>query len=313
MTYESETLLTYVRELRSIDSYNSLNAGTAYCIWSVMSSFSIVNRWSSSLCLFHRVLLKRDQEDWDWRLRFDVTPNAIGCIRIWNSWDPWYGVALVSRKSIVSFVGLFCNRDISFHRWNHRSLLQKSPTKETILCKKDLWFNRSYWPKPPQMTYQPREIYQTHTVLIHQIVGTVTQNLEIVSKTLPAYQNSAHGIFDWYRVITLIVIPLRILVRLVLNLKGFRNNLKILCRFTCNWLYNWVRHLKLVRIVRYMRFEIRKTHCNTLQHTATHCNPPTTTHIRIEQKLPLYCRKHLFTTGKKIYNRTQHSSQQHVW
>ena len=37
---------------------------TAYCIWSVVSSFSILNSWSSSLGLFHHVPLKRDQGDW---------------------------------------------------------------------------------------------------------------------------------------------------------------------------------------------------------------------------------------------------------
>jgi len=53
---------------------------TAYCIWSVISSFSILNWWSSSLVgLIYRVLLKRDQGDWDWRLTLDDTPNALGC------------------------------------------------------------------------------------------------------------------------------------------------------------------------------------------------------------------------------------------
>ena len=42
---------------------------TAYCIWSVISSFSILNWYSSSLGLFYNVPLKRDQGDWDWRLR----------------------------------------------------------------------------------------------------------------------------------------------------------------------------------------------------------------------------------------------------
>jgi len=52
--------------------------GTAYCIWSVIFSFSNLNRWSSSLGLFYHVPLKRDQGDWNWRLRYDDTPNAIG-------------------------------------------------------------------------------------------------------------------------------------------------------------------------------------------------------------------------------------------
>ena len=33
--------------------------------------------------LFCRVPLKRDQCDWDWRLRLNDTPNAIGCIYFW--------------------------------------------------------------------------------------------------------------------------------------------------------------------------------------------------------------------------------------
>jgi len=51
---------------------------TAYWIWSVISSFSNLNRWSSSLGLFYHVPLKRDQWDWAWRLRLNDTPNAIG-------------------------------------------------------------------------------------------------------------------------------------------------------------------------------------------------------------------------------------------
>jgi len=52
---------------------------TAHCIGSVISSVSNVNRCSSSLGLFDHVPCKRDQWDWDWRLRLNDTPNAIGC------------------------------------------------------------------------------------------------------------------------------------------------------------------------------------------------------------------------------------------
>ena len=51
---------------------------TAYCISSVVSSSSILNRWSSSPSLFGHVPLKRDQADWDWRLWSNDTSNAIG-------------------------------------------------------------------------------------------------------------------------------------------------------------------------------------------------------------------------------------------
>jgi len=52
---------------------------TAYCIWSVISSISNFNWWSGSLGLFCHVPLKRDQGHWDWKLRLNNTPNAIGC------------------------------------------------------------------------------------------------------------------------------------------------------------------------------------------------------------------------------------------
>jgi len=52
---------------------------TAYCIWSVISSFSNLIRSSSSLGFFYHVPLKRDQGDWDCRLRLHDTSNAIGC------------------------------------------------------------------------------------------------------------------------------------------------------------------------------------------------------------------------------------------
>jgi len=52
---------------------------TAYCFWSVISPISKLNRSSSSLLSFWHVPLKRDQLDWDWRMRLNDTLNAIGC------------------------------------------------------------------------------------------------------------------------------------------------------------------------------------------------------------------------------------------
>jgi len=52
---------------------------TAYCIWSMISSVSNLNRWSRSLGLCCHVSLKRDEWNWDWRFWFDDTPEAIGC------------------------------------------------------------------------------------------------------------------------------------------------------------------------------------------------------------------------------------------
>jgi len=59
--------------------YIYINVCTAYCISSVISSFSNLNRRSSSLGLFCHVPLKRDQGDWHQRLWLKDTPNAIGC------------------------------------------------------------------------------------------------------------------------------------------------------------------------------------------------------------------------------------------
>ena len=65
-------------------------------IWSVVSSFLILNRWSSYLGLFYHVPLKREQGDRDWRLRLEDTPNAMGCI--------------TCRAYPCRSTGLFCKR-----------------------------------------------------------------------------------------------------------------------------------------------------------------------------------------------------------
>ena len=49
-----------------------------------LTSFSNLNRWSSFLGLFYHAPLKRDQDDWDCRLRFNDSPNVLGCITTSN-------------------------------------------------------------------------------------------------------------------------------------------------------------------------------------------------------------------------------------
>jgi len=73
-------------------SGNSRLLGTAYCVWSVISSVSNLNRWSSSLGLFCHVLLKRDQRDGDWKLRVNDAPNTIGGTSvIWDMTHSYVG------------------------------------------------------------------------------------------------------------------------------------------------------------------------------------------------------------------------------
>ena len=84
-----------------------------------------------------------------------------------------------------------------------------------------------------------------HDPHIQPITDRVALNLEIIFKTFSTNQNSAHGIYDWYQ---------------VTNdqshenpgtpgtkSKVFRNNLKMLCHPTCNWLYHaWVTDVCVV-------------------------------------------------------------------
>ena len=76
--------LIHAKRHLMIDSCQETFDSTAYCNWSVISSISNLNRWSSSLGLFCHVPVKRDQWDWDYRLRLNDTPNAIGCTWIMN-------------------------------------------------------------------------------------------------------------------------------------------------------------------------------------------------------------------------------------
>jgi len=70
-------LYTYKWFLKRKAQKNKCGQVAAYCVWSVISSISNLNRKSISQCLFCHVLLKIDQWDWHRRLQLKDTPNAI--------------------------------------------------------------------------------------------------------------------------------------------------------------------------------------------------------------------------------------------
>jgi len=86
---------------------------TACCIWSVISSISNLNQWSSSLGVFCHVPLKRDQRDWDWRSDLNDTPSAIDCTLHCHC-----NLARTQRMPHL-----------------HRSFLHKSPIISGIFCR----------------------------------------------------------------------------------------------------------------------------------------------------------------------------------
>ena len=78
-------------------------AFTDYCIWSVISPASNLNWWSCSLGFFCHVPLKRD---WDWRLRLNDTPNAVGYTG-WRRPIGFLKLQIIFKKEPLS-IGLFC-------------------------------------------------------------------------------------------------------------------------------------------------------------------------------------------------------------
>jgi len=87
-TYRYRYIYMYVYIYICIYQYVCIHTCTAYCIWSVLSSVSNLNRWSVSLPLFCHVPSKRRQGKWDCRVKLSDTPNAIGCtymhIYLWD-------------------------------------------------------------------------------------------------------------------------------------------------------------------------------------------------------------------------------------
>jgi len=67
-------------------------------------SFLHFNRWSSSLGLFSHVLLKRDQGDWDRRLRLNVTPNATGRTCIYTNEYTLYKYIYINEYNLYTYI-----------------------------------------------------------------------------------------------------------------------------------------------------------------------------------------------------------------
>jgi len=80
---------------------NEYDLYTDYCIW---VSFLHFNRWSSPLGLFSHVLLKRDQGDWDRRLRLNVTPNATGRTCIYTNEYTVYKYIYINEYNLYTYI-----------------------------------------------------------------------------------------------------------------------------------------------------------------------------------------------------------------
>jgi len=87
----------------------------AFGVW--FFPFSNLNQRSIALGFFRHVPLKRDQGDWDWRLRLNDTPNAIGCMCVSDRTGCvclGYRVAKTHRMSYVAgqqqITGLFSEK-----------------------------------------------------------------------------------------------------------------------------------------------------------------------------------------------------------
>ena len=90
---------------------------TAYSIWSVACSVSRLNDDARTMMHFCRSLLpcsleKIDQWDWDWRLRSNDTPNAVGCIFCVSCMCCMYVTPCVWHVSSVLHVFASCMRHL---------------------------------------------------------------------------------------------------------------------------------------------------------------------------------------------------------
>jgi len=99
-----------------------------------MTSISNLNRWSSSIGLFCHVLLKRDQRDRAWRLRFIDTPNTIVC-----TWSVISWVTHFNRWS--SSPGLFYHGPLKRDQgdWCWRLGWNDTPNAISCVCWFPLW------------------------------------------------------------------------------------------------------------------------------------------------------------------------------
>jgi len=111
---------------------------TAWCIWSVIPAISNVNRCSNSLGLLCHVSFKKDQGDWDWRLRLNNTPNAIGCsLKVDSLFESQYipetEMSVVYRKRVQYTHAQALKLESGLFRWWHRADVSGSFRHEEVL------------------------------------------------------------------------------------------------------------------------------------------------------------------------------------
>jgi len=125
---------------------------------SVISSFSNLNRRSSSLGLFYNVPVERDQGDWDWRWRLNDTPNAIGCIScisctcsyvvyfmywfdfVWRIATNWFShptyPSYFTYRPTIWYVCIHMHQFIVTHSWHENNMVSCIGWQRLIRCLK---------------------------------------------------------------------------------------------------------------------------------------------------------------------------------
>jgi len=239
---------------------------TANSIWSVISSCSILNWWSSSLGLFYHVPLKRDLGDWDWRLRWNETPNAIGYTM---SARLWLFILVALRICICEYSNMMCIFKYDVHVCIHVYVY----LCVYIYMYMHIWYHHVEICAPHYNAPRPQMgDFATHcNTLQHTATHcntlqhtTMHQDLKLVTLHTGGVAGADIHlcVYDlhvcaWICIYTLL--PSRIMWNALQHTATH-----------CNTLQHTATHE--YAYIRYYHLELCATHCNTLQRTATHCN-----------------------------------------